>query len=913
MTNEEHEIKNNTGKIALKKLVKQLAAIKGRHTELVTVYVPAGYSLNEVATQLRNEQGTADNIKSKAVRKNVTTALEKILRHLTLYKRTPENGVALFCGNVSETDKTDMQLWAIEPPEEIKTKLYWCDQKFVTEPLEDMIADKEIYGIICLDKSEATIALLKGKRLEIIYNEESIVPGKSRAGGQCLSPDTLVQVSDGSILEIKDLHNPCAVKSVNFSDTTSLKDTPVIEKWNTKKNLMHIIKTKYPTIEIESSADHTFFRWGNKVEEVPAEQLKAGDYLLMPEKIEIKGKIQSLEPAGLYNTYELLPEGSKFIKYRREDLKLLQKELAKKSNVTQTAISVLELGKRNVKKGFLMALCQSLNTDFNSFVRQFCKPATSLRLPNVLDEKLAEFLGYFAGDGSFEKERLSLHDSSKQIVDYYTNLGKSIFNCNTHSNFREKKNYHLGRLYGKPIVTLIKSEFPELNYATSSAIPQKILLSTNTVLAAFLRGFFDAEGYVNAKRGIGLGINNKKMAKQIQISLLRFSIMASLTEYDNRRNPYSKKHRFTVQITERTSLELFMKEIGFNADYKKEKLKNAVKNKTGKSSVRQIFATGENIRKIIESEGYKVSDFPKVTNFFRNERMMSKEVFLNSVLVEIKSKPELYKKLEPVLSYNLIPTKISSVTVLDKESEMTDIEVKNSNFIANCLVVHNSSQRFSRIREGLLNDWLKKIGEAANKIFGEHKEVIGILLSGGGPVKEMLYKEDYMHADVKKKILGLVDTSYTGDQGIEETIVRGEHLIKEAAVIKEKKIVQRFLEELQRPHGIAIYGLEETQRFVEAGAADTILITENNTAKFMEYECACGRKFKIVRNDQKKTQTCPTCNVQRSIMTEKDLTDVIEEFAGNYGTKVIVVSPETREGKQFEALGGIGALLRYRV
>src|SRR3989338_4332172 len=107
MTEELHEIKKDVGKIALKKLVKQLAAIKGRHTELVTVYVPAGYSLNEVATQLRNEQGTADNIKSKQVRKNVTTALEKILRHLTLYKSTPENGLALFCGNVSDAEGKD--------------------------------------------------------------------------------------------------------------------------------------------------------------------------------------------------------------------------------------------------------------------------------------------------------------------------------------------------------------------------------------------------------------------------------------------------------------------------------------------------------------------------------------------------------------------------------------------------------------------------------------------------------------------------------------------------------------------------------------------------------------------------------------------------------------------------------------
>ena len=91
-------------KIALKKLIRQLSAIKGRHTELVTVYVPKGANLHEIAAQLRNEESTAENIKSKQVRKNVTTALDKIIRHLQLYKKTPEKGFAIFCGNVSDKE-----------------------------------------------------------------------------------------------------------------------------------------------------------------------------------------------------------------------------------------------------------------------------------------------------------------------------------------------------------------------------------------------------------------------------------------------------------------------------------------------------------------------------------------------------------------------------------------------------------------------------------------------------------------------------------------------------------------------------------------------------------------------------------------------------------------------------------------
>ncbi len=172
-------------KFKLKKIIKQLERVKGRHTELVTVFVPQGYSLYEVVNQLRSEQSTAENIKSKAVRKNVTTALDKIIRHLQLYKATPENGLAVFCGNISESEGApDIELYAIEPPEPLKIRLYWCDQRFDLEPLREMVAEREVYGIICMDKSEADIALLVGKKMQGIAHMESIVPGKTRAGGQ---------------------------------------------------------------------------------------------------------------------------------------------------------------------------------------------------------------------------------------------------------------------------------------------------------------------------------------------------------------------------------------------------------------------------------------------------------------------------------------------------------------------------------------------------------------------------------------------------------------------------------------------------------------------------------------------------------------------------------------------------------
>jgi peptide chain release factor subunit 1 len=168
----------------LRKIISDLEKIRGRHTELVTVYVPAGFSLNNIAEQIRSEQSTAQNIKSKTVRKNVMSALERITQHIKLYKQTPDNGLAIFSGNVSEKEGvSDIEIWAIEPPMPLKQRLYRCDQKFVLDALKDMVREKEIYGLIVIDGSEADIGMLRGKRVEVLKHVESWVPGKTSKGG----------------------------------------------------------------------------------------------------------------------------------------------------------------------------------------------------------------------------------------------------------------------------------------------------------------------------------------------------------------------------------------------------------------------------------------------------------------------------------------------------------------------------------------------------------------------------------------------------------------------------------------------------------------------------------------------------------------------------------------------------------
>lgn len=169
----------------LKEIVEELDSHRGRHTELITVYIPAGYDVNSVQKQLEAEKSTAKNIKSTATRKNVIDALEKIVRHLKGLKKTPENGLAVFSGNVSkEEGNQDLQLWDIEPPKPLKVRIYRCDKEFVLDALKEMLEVEEVYGLLVMDRKEATIGILEGKRIEVIQKMTSGIPSKVRAGGQ---------------------------------------------------------------------------------------------------------------------------------------------------------------------------------------------------------------------------------------------------------------------------------------------------------------------------------------------------------------------------------------------------------------------------------------------------------------------------------------------------------------------------------------------------------------------------------------------------------------------------------------------------------------------------------------------------------------------------------------------------------
>jgi len=172
-------------KYDLKKRIEELKSCRGKHTELISLYVPPSKQIFDVNSYLKNEFSQSQNIKSKTTRKNVLSAIESIMSRLKYFKQPPENGVVFFVGHKSVgSDQTEMVAYVIEPPIPITTFLYRCDSSFYVEPLEEFLKEREIYGLLLIDRRECTVGILKGDKIELLKYMTSQVPGKHGRGGQ---------------------------------------------------------------------------------------------------------------------------------------------------------------------------------------------------------------------------------------------------------------------------------------------------------------------------------------------------------------------------------------------------------------------------------------------------------------------------------------------------------------------------------------------------------------------------------------------------------------------------------------------------------------------------------------------------------------------------------------------------------
>ncbi|HJU13285.1 MAG TPA: peptide chain release factor aRF-1 [Candidatus Nitrosotalea sp.] len=227
----------------LRKMLEELSDKSGRGTELISLYVPPKKALHEVINGLREEQGTADNIKSDLTRTHVVDALSRVIQRLKLYKKSPDNGLVMFCGALppdggGPLGSEVIKMFEIEPPKELQTFLYRCDDHFHVDILKDMLKEENMIGFLAIDAKDAGWGLLHGDKLDVLSETSSGVAGKHRQGGQ--SARRFERLRE---MELNDYYNRVAHTTKEyFIDIYPIKGLIVSGPGPTKENF---IKEEY--------------------------------------------------------------------------------------------------------------------------------------------------------------------------------------------------------------------------------------------------------------------------------------------------------------------------------------------------------------------------------------------------------------------------------------------------------------------------------------------------------------------------------------------------------------------------------------------------------------------------------------------------------------------------------------------
>jgi peptide chain release factor subunit 1 len=162
-------------------------------------------------------------------------------------------------------------------------------------------------------------------------------------------------------------------------------------------------------------------------------------------------------------------------------------------------------------------------------------------------------------------------------------------------------------------------------------------------------------------------------------------------------------------------------------------------------------------------------------------------------------------------------------------------------------------------------------------------------------------------------VLGIVNTSYTGDYGLQEAVERGEDIISEASITKERRILERFFDEFGKDSGLAVYGFKEVLGALKKGNLELLILSEEFDSVKADLECSCGFKTsKVLNRDQLDSQKCPECNSALEVTGERELTEDMIKLAEQMSTTVEIVSTSTGKGEQIRELGGIVGILRFK-
>ena len=514
----------------------------------------------------------------------------------------------------------------------------------------------------------------------------------------CLTEDTLIQLSDGELKNVKDVAENSYINTIDTENGLSVQAYASKSKYK----VSHIFKIKTKLGEIKSSGEHKFFTLnGLDIKEKKAKELKKDDFLIYLKKIDFKGKHQKLPKIDHRQLINVSPAGLDFIKQKRKNMNFTQKQMAKKVLLSKF-YGEFERGEHNIDMKNLLRIFEKLNINKDSFIKKFVFKIDNITIPRKTSPELLQLLGFIIGDGSWyvnskKSPYLEIADKDKKNLELYNKISKYLFNIDgkiitKHTNILMLSS-NIGKFFNKMSPFIFSKSH-------TRKIPPLVHKATIKEIAAFLRGLYDAEGSFG-DHTIILTSTSKDLIEKTKLLLIRFGIISWIYVFSE---PISKRKAYQLCITHNDSIKNFYGKIGFGSLEKQKKLKKFLK-KNKKSPIERVELipfNGKYLKSSLKAMKMTSWDFRKeginISHYLGGEHLPSKsmlwrisECIKNCEKGNARMKNYYIKKIEKILQMKAVYVPIKSIQCIKKQADVYDFQVPGySSFLANGFLVHNS-------------------------------------------------------------------------------------------------------------------------------------------------------------------------------------------------------------------------------
>lgn len=192
-------------------------------------------------------------------------------------------------------------------------------------------------------------------------------------------------------------------------------------------------------------------------------------------------------------------------------------------------------------------------------------------------------------------------------------------------------------------------------------------------------------------------------------------------------------------------------------------------------------------------------------------------------------------------------------------------------------------------------------------------------MAGSADFKTVISQSGHFDPRLQEVIVGTYDVSYGGENGLNQAITQSADALSNVRFVEEKKLVQKFFEEISLDTGMIVFGVNDTMKALEMSAVEKVILYED--IEYTRYEIKNPVKGDVKvwylspkQEEDPKYFKDQETGIDLEVINSEPLGDWLCVNYADFGAKVELITDKTQEGFQFvKGFGGIGGMLRYKV